>query len=103
MLEGDDPIDAAIQWQFTVRQGAGAALGDNGHRLHLITKATESAPLRIADEGRRVLAKFRERGDIDNVNVSGDVGGGSTATAALVAEYTNTTTSERAGVRIGGA
>jgi hypothetical protein len=83
LLEGDDPTDAALQWQFTVRQGSGAALGENGNRLHLIRKATAGAPIQIADEGRRVVQKFQARGDIENVTVTGEVQGDSTAIAAL--------------------
>lgn len=101
LLEGDDPTDAALQWQFTVRQGAGAALGDNGNRLHLITKATEQAPVQIADEGRRVAAKFRDRGDIADVSVEGETLGTSTAIASLVLGYTNVATTDRSGLALG--
>ena len=97
LLEGDDPTDAAIQWQLTIRQGSGAALGDNGHRLHEITKATESAPTQIADEGRRVTAKFRERGDITDVLAEGSTPGGSTAIKALSLTYHNARTGRRVG------
>lgn len=93
LLEGDDPTDAALQWQFTVRQGSGAALGDNGNRLHEIRKATDSAPIQIADEGRRVVRKFEARGDIRDVDVTGEVAGGSTAIAALEVRCTNVHTS----------
>lgn len=93
LLEGDDPTDAALQWQFTVRQGSGAALGDNGNRLHEIRKATDSAPIQIADEGRRVVRKFEARGDIKDVSVTGEVVGGSTAIAALEVRCTNVHTS----------
>lgn len=101
ILEGDDPIDAAIQWQATIRQGSGAALGSNGNRLHLITKATEDAPTRIADEGRRILQKFVDRGDASDIAVEGDVVGGSTATAALQVTYFNTRTAAKSAVRSG--
>lgn len=83
LIEGDDPTDAALQWQFTIRQGSGAAIGDNGNRLHEIRKATDSAPIQIEDEGRRVVQKFERRGDIKDVSVSGAVVGESTAIAAL--------------------
>lgn len=90
LLAGDDPIDAAIAWQFTVRQGGGAALGDNGHRLHTITKATPQAPVQLADEARRVVQKFIDRGQLANVEVAADVIGGSTATGAIEMHATNT-------------
>lgn len=101
LLEGDDPTDAALQWQATVRQGSGAALGDNGNRLHTITKGTEDAPTRIADEGRRIAAKFVQRGDVRDVVAEGDVIGGSTATAALQLTYTNTHTTTKSVARSG--
>lgn len=89
LLEGDDPTDAALLWQFTIRQGSGAALGNNGTRLHEIRKATDSAPGQIADEGRRVTEKFQARGDIRDVTVTGEVVGDSTAIAALEVKCTN--------------
>lgn len=101
ILEGDDPTDASIQWQATIRQGSGAALGNNGNRLHTITKATEDAPTRIADEGRRIMAKFVDRGDVRDVVVAGDVVGGSTATTALQVTYTNNHTTTKSTVRSG--
>lgn len=103
ILEGEDPTDAALLWQLRVRQGSGAALGDNGNRLHLITKATEGAPIQIADEGRRVTDKFRARGDVDEVVVTGSTPGGSTAIKALVVQYRNTHTAAKRGLPIGGA
>mgnify|MGYP006921458222 CR=1 FL=1 len=102
LLEGDDPTNAAIQWQATVRQGSGAALGDNGNRLHLITKGTEDAPTRIADEGRRIMSKFITRGDVSEVAVTGDVVGGSTATASLAISYFNNHTRKKSVPRSGG-
>ena len=101
ILEGDDPTDAAIQWQALVRQGSGAALGDNGNRLHTITKGTEDAPTRIADEGRRIMSKFVTRGDVSEVAVTGDVVGGSTATASLAISYRNNHTSKKSVARSG--
>lgn len=92
LLEGADPTDAALQWQLTVRQGSGAALGDNGNRLHTITKGTQQAPQQIKDEGTRIAGKFEDRGDIENVQIEGDVIGGSTAERALKVTYTNTHT-----------
>lgn len=83
-LAGDDPIDAALQWQFTVRQNGGAAIGPtNGHRLHTITKATPQAPVQLQDEARRVTEKFRTRGQIANVTVKAEIVGESTATGAI--------------------
>ena len=98
---GDDPTDAGIQWQLTIRQGEGAANGDNGNRLHLIRKASEQAPLQIADEGKRVAAKYLARGDIVDVLAEGATPGGSTAIGALQLTYTNTHTTARRGT--GGA
>lgn len=96
----DDPTDAAILWQFRIRQGQGAANGTNGTRLHAIRKATEQAPGQIADEGRRVLAKFEGRGQVSNVAAAGATPGGSTAIAALEVSYDNASTGARA--RVGG-
>jgi hypothetical protein len=98
---GVDPTDAALQWQFTIRQGEGAANGTNGARLHLITKATEQAPTQIADEGRRVVAKYVERGDIVDVVAVGGTPGGATAIAALDLRYHNVHTDRAQG--LGGA
>jgi hypothetical protein len=80
---GEDPIDAALQWQFTVRQGSGSAIGTNGHRMHTITKATPQAPVQLADEGRRVAQKFVQRGQLQVTEVVAEVVGGSTATGAV--------------------
>lgn len=83
-MVGDDPIDAAVQWQFTVRQNGGAAIGTtNGHRLHTITKATPQAPTQLADEARRVLDKFVTRGQLTNVSVESEIVGDNTATGAI--------------------
>lgn len=82
-LAGADPIDAALGWQFTVRQGSGAALGTNGHRLHTITKATPQARVQLADEARRVGAKFEARGQLADVAVSASVTDGGTATGLI--------------------
>ena len=95
ILEGADPTDAALAWQFRIRQGSGAALGDNGTRLHLITKGTERAPVQIADEGRRVASKFVRRGQISGVVSEGAVEGGATAIGALVLTYENAATKKR--------
>jgi len=95
LLEGDDPTDAALQWQFTVRQGSGAALGDNGNRLHEIRKATEQAPTRLADEARRVVQKFVQRGDLTDVEVTGAVVGESTAIGAVEVRAHNVHTGRR--------
>jgi len=88
-LAGDDPLDAAIAWQFTVRQGSGAALGTNGHRLHTITKATPQAPGQLETEGRRVLEKFAGRGQLADVEVSGEIVGESTPIGAVTIKATN--------------
>lgn len=83
ILEGESPIDGALAWQFTVRQGSGAALGANGHRLHTITKATPQAPVQLADEARRVVGKFVERKQLRDVEVRAELLGTSTATGAI--------------------
>lgn len=103
-LAGDDPLDAAIQWQFTVRQGSGAALGTNGHRLHTITKATPQAPAQLADEARRVVGKFIERGQLGDVEVEGAIVGDATATGAVQIQATNVPAARATRVvQIGGA
>jgi hypothetical protein len=80
---GEDPIDAALQWQFTVRQGSGSAIGTNGHRMHTIKKATPQAPVQLADEARRVVQKFVQRGQLEKVSIQSAIVGGSTATGAV--------------------
>lgn len=92
--EGDDPTDAAIGWQFMIRQGSGAALGTNGNRLHTITKATDGAAVQLADEGKRVMRKFEQRGDVRAVTVQAEVIGDSTATGAIVVACKNVHTDQ---------
>lgn len=89
LLEGDDPIDSALAWQFTVRQGSGAAIGDNGHRMHLVTKATPQAPVQLEDEARRVVGKFIQRGQLRVADITAEVVGGSTATGNVQIRATN--------------
>lgn len=98
--EGDDPTDAALLWQFTVRAGSGAALGTNGNRLHEIRKATEQAPTRLADEARRVVQKFVQRGDLTDVEVTGAVVGESTAIGAVEVRAHNVHTGRRAPIGV---
>lgn len=95
LTEGNDPTSAAIQWQFTVREGTGIALGTGGHRLHKIRKATDGAQIQIQDEGKRVMRKFEDTQQVENVTVKGATVGSTTATAALEIQCTNTLT-ERA-------
>lgn len=102
LWEGDDPTDAALQWQCTIREGGGAALGSNGARFHRVTKGTDTAALQLSDEGRRIAARYVQRGDIRDVKVSGAVEGGSTAIGAVVIAYINEHTEQAARVR-GGA
>jgi plasmid stability protein len=103
LLEGEDPTDAALQWAFTIRQGSGAALGDLGHRLHTIRKATDGSSVQAADEARRVLRRFVQRGDVRDVDVAAGVVGSSTATSAVVIALTNTRTGRALRQRVGGA
>lgn len=88
-LAGADPVEAAVQWQFTVRRGSGAALGDNGHELHTITKATPQAPMQLEDEARRVASKFVARGQLANLEVTATITEESTATGIIEASATN--------------
>lgn len=97
LLVGDDPTDAAILWQFSIEQGAGAANGTNGTALAGITKATPSAPQQIKDEGQRIAQRFVDRGDIDNVTVEGGTPGTSTRTKAISLRYHNRHTDKTAG------
>lgn len=102
LLEGDDPTDAAIQWQFTVRQGTGAALGANGHRLHRIKKAVDGVEVQLQDEAKRVMRPFVQRGDVRELTVTAGVIGDSTATAAVEVACKNVHTEQRTRAR-GGA
>lgn len=101
LLEGADPTDAQIQWQFTVRQNSGAALGVNGHRLHLIKKATDGAKVQLEDEAKRVMRPFVQRGDVKDLEITAGVVGDSTATAAVEIACTNVYTEQRARARGG--
>lgn len=100
LLEGDDPTDAHIQWQFTVREGSGAAVV-GGHRLHTIKKATDGAPVQLSDEAKRVMRVFVQRGDVKNLEVSAGVVGSSTAIAAVEIACTNVYTEQQARARGG--
>lgn len=91
----DDPTDAALLWQFTVRAGSGAALGTNGNKIHMIRKATEQAPIQLEDEARRVVQKFITRGDITDVEVTAEVVGGSSAIGAIEVRAHNVHTGRR--------
>lgn len=88
-LAGADPVEAALQWQFTVKRGSGAALGDNGHELAAITKATPQAPMQLEDEARRVCTKFVARGQLANLSIAAAVTEDSTATGIIEAKATN--------------
>ncbi len=102
-LAGADPVEAALQWQFTVRQGSGSALGTNGHRLHTITKATPQAPMQLEGEVRRVAQKFVGRGQLADLDVAATVEGESTATGVIAASATNVIAERATQLVIGGA
>lgn len=102
LFTGEDPTDAALRWQLTIRRGSGAALGDNGNELHLIRKATDDAPVRLRDEAKRVVRKYERRGDIADVEVIAEAVGTNTATAAVQISCRNTHTEATARVRGGG-
>lgn len=88
-LGGADPVEAALLWQFTVRKGEGAALGDNGHELHKVTKASPQAPLELEDKVRSVCTKFEARGQLAGLEVTAAISDGGTARAVISATARN--------------
>lgn len=81
VFEPADVIDQQVQLALSVVRASGASVSEDGHRFGDITKIDDSAATRIADEGRRALARLVSAGDIiiDSLTVD-------TAVAANAAE-----------------
>ncbi len=66
------PVDAAIQEQFRLRRGSGAAVQEDGQAFHEIRKNTEFAATEIQHEAQRVMKPFVDRGDALVVQITVD-------------------------------
>lgn len=72
LFDAPNVVDAAVRWAFSVRNGSGGAVLDQGHRFHEIKKKTAGVDRALVDESSRVLKPFIDAKLVELVAVSVD-------------------------------